>query len=245
MLHFFRRLRQGLLTEDRVSRYLLYALGEIVLVVIGILIALSIDSWNSQRIEEIRVTSYYNELSKEFEGIGNSIRMSLSENDSILQELDAMLELLQAKPSGYQDAMLEQLPILYEVPDIHIVTLIIDEFANSGLFSKLNNASRQLVIHLVLNIEEINRQDQWAKEQHISNIEPYLLKNLSYRVAGSGEAMVNGESGETPVAVSELVHDREFRNVLKLKRNIHKRIELSLSEYLNSLTLYRQFLENQ
>ena len=45
MIRFFRTLRQRLLAENRVSRYLLYAIGEIVLVVIGILIALpSLDS---------------------------------------------------------------------------------------------------------------------------------------------------------------------------------------------------------
>ena len=46
MIKFFRRIRQKLLTENKVSKYLLYAIGEIVLVVIGILIALTINNWN-------------------------------------------------------------------------------------------------------------------------------------------------------------------------------------------------------
>jgi hypothetical protein len=45
-MNFLRKLRQRLLTENRVSKYLLYAVGEIVLVVIGILIALQINNWN-------------------------------------------------------------------------------------------------------------------------------------------------------------------------------------------------------
>ena len=49
MIHFFRKIRQNLLTENRVSRYLLYALGEILLVVIGILIALQINNWNEEK----------------------------------------------------------------------------------------------------------------------------------------------------------------------------------------------------
>ncbi len=52
MLHFFRRIRQRLLTENRFSRYVLYAVGEIVLVVIGILIALQINNWNEDRKNE-------------------------------------------------------------------------------------------------------------------------------------------------------------------------------------------------
>jgi len=49
MLRFFRTLRQRLLAENSVSRYLFYALGEIALVVIGILIAFQVDSWNEER----------------------------------------------------------------------------------------------------------------------------------------------------------------------------------------------------
>ena len=49
MIKFFRKIRQNLLTENKFSKYLLYAIGEIVLVVIGILIALQINSWNQNQ----------------------------------------------------------------------------------------------------------------------------------------------------------------------------------------------------
>ena len=58
MLRFFRKIRQRLLTENKFSKYLLYAIGEIVLVVIGILIALSINNWNEyqkKRKTEVKV----------------------------------------------------------------------------------------------------------------------------------------------------------------------------------------------
>ena len=49
MLRFFRQLRQSLLTKNRFSKYLLYVIGEILLVVAGILIALQVDNWNEDR----------------------------------------------------------------------------------------------------------------------------------------------------------------------------------------------------
>ena len=49
MLTFFRRIRKGLLDGGATSKYLLYAIGEIALVVIGILIALQINNWNENR----------------------------------------------------------------------------------------------------------------------------------------------------------------------------------------------------
>jgi len=55
MLRFFRHIRQRLLNENRVVKYLLYAIGEILLVVIGILIALQVDNWNQKRQEVDRI----------------------------------------------------------------------------------------------------------------------------------------------------------------------------------------------
>jgi hypothetical protein len=49
MLRFFRRIRQKLLNEGSLKKYLIYAIGEIALVVIGILIALQINNWNESR----------------------------------------------------------------------------------------------------------------------------------------------------------------------------------------------------
>ncbi len=46
MIKFFRKIRQNLLMENKTSQYLKYAIGEIILVVIGILIALQINNWN-------------------------------------------------------------------------------------------------------------------------------------------------------------------------------------------------------
>jgi hypothetical protein len=51
MIKFFRKIRQRLLTENKFSKYLLYAIGEIVLVVIGILIALGVNNWNQENKE--------------------------------------------------------------------------------------------------------------------------------------------------------------------------------------------------
>lgn len=55
MIKFFRTIRQNLLSEGKTAKYLKYALGEIVLVVIGILIALQINNWNENRKTEIKV----------------------------------------------------------------------------------------------------------------------------------------------------------------------------------------------
>ena len=46
MIKFFRTIRKNLISEGKTVNYLKYAIGEIVLVIIGILIALQINNWN-------------------------------------------------------------------------------------------------------------------------------------------------------------------------------------------------------
>lgn len=66
MIKFFRKIRQRLLTENKFGKYLLYAIGEIILVVIGILIALSINNWNEEGENRIKENGILKELNKDF-----------------------------------------------------------------------------------------------------------------------------------------------------------------------------------
>jgi len=71
MIKFFRKIRQQLLTENKFSKYLLYAIGEIVLVVIGILIALQLNTQKEENHLAEQETAYYRT-------IGRTYRPSLS-----------------------------------------------------------------------------------------------------------------------------------------------------------------------
>ena len=62
MINFFRRIRQKLVSENRFSQYVIYALGEIILVVIGILLALQINNWNEEAKLNKLTQTYYEQI---------------------------------------------------------------------------------------------------------------------------------------------------------------------------------------
>ncbi|MDT0558297.1 DUF6090 family protein [Ichthyenterobacterium sp. W332] len=66
MIKFFRHIRKDLMDQNNTGKYLKYAIGEILLVVIGILIALQINNWNEERKTSKRTAYLYNQLHKEF-----------------------------------------------------------------------------------------------------------------------------------------------------------------------------------
>jgi len=62
MIKFFRKIRQNMIRENKFSKYLLYAIGEIVLVVIGIIIALQVNNWNNERLDKHKAQLLMNRL---------------------------------------------------------------------------------------------------------------------------------------------------------------------------------------
>jgi len=67
MINFFRKIRKQLADDNKPLKYARYAIGEIVLVVVGILIALSINNWNenNKNIEVRR--NYYHQILKDLQ----------------------------------------------------------------------------------------------------------------------------------------------------------------------------------
>ena len=91
MIKFFRQLRQQLLMENKTSKYFKYAIGEIVLVVIGILIALQINNWNenrqAKRSAEIYIKDIKQDLVKDTIMLNSALKrlkQTLANNKAIL-----------------------------------------------------------------------------------------------------------------------------------------------------------------
>jgi len=84
MIKFFRHIRQNLIMENKSGKYLKYAIGEIVLVVIGILIALQINNWNENRKDQLRLKNHYLELLNEL----NNDKKNLNKIIEVVRELN-------------------------------------------------------------------------------------------------------------------------------------------------------------
>ena len=90
MLRFFRQIRQRLLTENSFSKYLLYAVGEIVLVVVGILIALAINNWNINNANKKEEIYYLQKLKLNLQQDTTYVRYRLRNIHVGLSMLDSL-----------------------------------------------------------------------------------------------------------------------------------------------------------
>jgi hypothetical protein len=98
MIKIFRKIRQNLLMENKTSKYFKYALGEILLVMIGILLALQINNWNENRKELFNQNKILKTLNAEF--IENKITLdsTLVLLNNISNSLGFVLKNTQEKP---------------------------------------------------------------------------------------------------------------------------------------------------
>jgi len=78
MIKFFRRIRYDLMEKNKTGKYFKYVIGEIILVVIGILIALQVNNWNESYKEQKLVIQYQERLIDDIKGDLNAVQMRMA-----------------------------------------------------------------------------------------------------------------------------------------------------------------------
>jgi len=99
-----RRIRQRLLANSRFTKYLIYVIGEIVLIVIGILIALSIENWNSEKATRDTEIAILKEMKSNLSSDLLDIRVNIKLNNISLKANERVLESL-SNPESNIDSL--------------------------------------------------------------------------------------------------------------------------------------------
>jgi Family of unknown function (DUF6090) len=174
MINFFRKIRQDLIKENRVGKYLLYAVGEIVLVVIGILIAVQINNWNELRKEKAVEHNYllrlYDDLQKDSETLTFSKGLSEIRISQVNLLTDAIKnpDLSSDKPKQIIESV-EKATWLSYLP---LSRIVYDELLSSGKMSLLRSEElrEQLAIYyghadhweIILNVKGSQQEFTYA-----------------------------------------------------------------------------------
>ena len=138
MIKFFRRIRQQLLTENkpalpagRFSKYLIYAIGEIILVVIGILIALAINNSNQNRVTKEKEQIYLAGLKNEFE----TSRLKLIQ----------LIEVNRQNYEGAKEIMGHMFKDTVSITEVQFSKLLFGSFASDIAFNPNNSLLNEMI----------------------------------------------------------------------------------------------------
>ncbi|UCE95119.1 MAG: hypothetical protein JSV73_09240 [Flavobacteriaceae bacterium] len=163
MLHFFRKIRRELLAKSQFFKYLKYAVGEIVLVVLGILIALSINNWN-ERNKERRVEDEYLErisldIQKDIDYLEGKIRFTSINSESFQLFIEEMHRIQRTR----QDMIRLISSVNWDAQNILIQDKTYAEIISSGKLSMISQK------RLKESIDEYYRNCKRI-QQHISEM---------------------------------------------------------------------------
>lgn len=92
MIKFFRKTRQRLLVENRLSKYLIYGVGEILLVVIGILLAIQFNAWNNDRKDRTKEHWYLNNILDDLHYQNQTLDIIEEEYDAAISDAKSILK---------------------------------------------------------------------------------------------------------------------------------------------------------
>ena len=219
MIKFFRRIRQKLLSENKFSKYLLYAIGEIILVVIGILIALQINDWNEQQKTKEKEQNYLSLIKHEMLGNLQSIQAEKEVLTNFLSSLHQILELYANPDPNTTNKKLSEIlaPVLKNDMDFYFKDGTLKEVISTGNLKDITNDSiRNILASISGNLERVRAQENRVND-YISKGNNFLEKNGSIQqiIRDLGAKEANGiplySKGNSNLF---LLKNEEFENIM-------------------------------
>jgi len=214
MIKFFRKFRKNLLSENKFSKYLIYAFGEIILVVIGILIALQINNWNQERIVTKENQVILQNLNKEFSENLIQLDSSIRNFDNVIDGLEKLLSVMRTQDSNLTDIEFDRLlHKTFVTPNWTPSSFVLVELKNSGALSQINNNKlKTLLFKWEREFDKMKRTNEGYTRYGSEYIE-FITKNGSVRnLDALTESTKNLEKSTIARNNPELLKIPEFEN---------------------------------
>lgn len=183
MLKVFNQIRKDLIKRKKVEQYLLYALGEIILVVIGILIALWINNLNEERILRDKEARYLIGLRNEFQSNKHRLMALLEQNQRNYDGAQKIVDLI-ANKDKVDETEFSQNMYLTFAGDIafNANNSLLIEMINSGSLKDVRNISlRKQLTTWMATLDDIRRQEEDLKLQREKVLDIMRTENYSLR----------------------------------------------------------------
>ena len=199
MINFFRKTRKKLADDNKLLKYSRYAIGEILLVVIGILIALSINNWNEEQKNKIKATDY-------LDGIASEIRIDTATIGNALKRIDWVVsrKMWTINSINYATVPTDSLLYAFGSPDLR------DYKITETTFSKISDLS---VLDLIENdslVEAIIRYYSIEKDKYHGTIEWDMTENQYENNIINYESEVDFISIYRSIIVQEKISNSEL-----------------------------------
>ena len=208
MIKFFRRIRQTLIKQGDLKKYLLYAIGEILLVMIGIFLALQLNNWNNERVNRDKEISILKEMTRNLEMNMNNFTAEIETQQSIIQNVDIAMSQIKNNIPQHDSLGIKYASIAW-TEQFNTASSAFETLKTIGFDLISSDSLRENIINL-FNVRYIKISDVISKvsSADYAILSTVYLRHIEYDKQGHG--VVND--------FERLRKDVEFTNMLSSRR---------------------------
>lgn len=221
MLKLFRQLRRKFIAENKLKNYLVYALGEIFLVVVGILIALAINNAQHSRSISVKEATYLEGLQKEFQTSKNKLDTLLVVNKTNYESAREILTIIADTLNKPDEEEISELVYNSLSNDIAFNpnNSLLNEMINSGSLRDLSNTElRKQLTNWLSSLDDIAKQEAELKLQRDHVLDLFRSNDYSLRTILDHTQVSQNQLGLSPEPSGKsnlsLYRSRAFENNL-------------------------------
>jgi hypothetical protein len=222
--------------KNKTGKYFKYAIGEIVLVVIGILIALQVSNWNQLRLKQSTMNTYYAKLANTLEDDIKVLREATDNLNSFEDDLMRCLEILNTENEADLEELKAKIGAL-NVPfaNDHSMELF-DEFMNKGYLSEIKDPELKSQFERVkIGLIKAGNWDKVLDNDFVNNVIPFVQNNLN--IVDIKTSFKGFDKKDIPKGGPKVDYTKLFNN-LKAWNAIHGRLNyLRFTIGLNDMML--------
>lgn len=226
MIKFFRCIRKDLISNGKTGKYFKYAIGEIILVVIGILIALQINNWNEKQKLDSKTQEYYVQLK-------DNLNKDVIFANQIIEKFENYLKDLEAYTNSYyEEDILTPLEAYKQISKLPVLSTsftfnssTIETLQNSGDISLIPSNLRNRLIDLKRQQELMIIRAKYTNEGKngiIQNLNPLL-----------GSTTLPNRLNSQPKMKDFLNIDKNLREIILVYEGVHRWKSISEQESIN------------
>jgi len=222
MIKFFRHIRQHLIMENKIGKYLKYAIGEIVLVVIGILIALQINNWNQKRLDQTEVHEILYNLRSDFTNTIDELNSLNALRKSMLKTTHQFYKMTDEDVVNYPQQHLDSMisSTLFQ-PTYNNPSETLQLLFSSGKLNLIANKKlRELLIKWPAKVDDMIEGEEYGNEVLRNDLWPILYQYLAIQDVinthkwGSADFLIKEKQHLITSDYKGLFNDKLFINAL-------------------------------
>jgi len=238
MIKFFRNIRQKSIKENKVTNYLKYAFGEIILVVVGILIAVSINNWNERLKNKTSEQELLISLLQEFETNLEILNKTIQTNTTISETCVKIGEFTGPSLTNINEKEISQYMMEAFKNEAKYIPNngIINEANNSGKLSLISDSNlRKSISTWLSQLKLVARQEEYVVEQR-NNAHQFFIDNGNFRrhLDIIDEALIDVKPSKFPNNDFRFLKSQRFESNLYLflvtSMNLNKKYYLPLKK---------------